>query len=290
MDKFDFAGNADFQAYLKRVDLDATSLDKVKQKWFQKTFPAASTSSSSSPSSSSSSAPRPSAPPASSRSAPSSSAPPSGGRVDAIVGLQAASLVLSVLFLGSVVVPALSGALRLAFLAQVALWLLVLRRQVGGQFALSAEFAAQCFQRDAAHYAVYSLLFWGVADSLLPLLPLLVYSFFNCITVLAPLHPLLARLTSLSHPHRERALSMAVQLEVLLLPLLVVFVFMGGSLLAVFGHYNFLKFRYMFSATTRAVVDYYVGIVDSKIVAVPFVSKYYFMVRNWLAQAPANRR
>lgn len=42
----------------------------------------------------------------------------------------------------------------------------------------------------------------------------------------------------------------------MLLPLLVVSVFMGSaSLISVLGLWQFLKFRYMFNATTRTVVS-----------------------------------
>ncbi len=177
----------------------------------------------------------------------------------------------------------LSDASQGAFLLQVALWGLMLYRQMAPHFALSGEFAARCFQTDAAHYAVYSLLFWAVSDSIFPLIPLLIYSFFNCIGSLSSLRPLLQRLSVVTFPFRERALSVAVQLEVFLLPLLVVMAFTGGSWIAILGHYQFLKFRYMFSAHTRAVVDTVMTAVDGGISQVPVVARYYFLVRNWIA-------
>jgi hypothetical protein len=173
--------------------------------------------------------------------------------------------------------------LQLAYLAQIAVWTMLLYRQVGRGFSFSGEFVARCFQNDASHYAIYSLLFWGTSDSLYPLTPLLIYSFFNAIPTLALLHPLLQRVNAATYQYRERALSAAVQMEVFLLPYLIVNALFGGSWIAIPGHYYFLKFRFMFSAHTRAVVTTIVAAIDSKVLAVPAVAQYYFRVRNWFA-------
>ncbi len=175
------------------------------------------------------------------------------------------------------------GVLQFAYLAQLALWTLTLVRQLGGGFSLSAEFVARCFQNDAAHYAIYSLLFWATSDSLYPLVPLLIYSFFNSISTLSALHPLLHRVYTATYQYREKALAAAVQFEVFLLPYLIVNALFGGSWIAIMGYYYFLKFRYMFSANTRAVVTAIVGTMDAKVQAVPAIARYYFMVRNWFA-------
>jgi hypothetical protein len=115
--------------------------------------------------------------------------------------------------------------------------------------------------------------------SVLPMIPLFIYSLFNAIASWGRLVPSLLRL----EPYRGIALKYAVQFEVLLLPLLVVSAFLGGSWIAILGHYNFLKFRYMFSHITRSVVDAVLLMIDSKITAVPFIANYYFMLRRWLA-------
>jgi hypothetical protein len=151
MQNFDFDRSEAFQEYLKRIDVEATDLERVKRKWYEKNVSTTS-------STSAAPGPRPSAPPPSpppSRSAPAAASP---FKVDAVLLLQTASIILTILsfFIG--------GALRTALLLQFALWSLILYRQVGSRFALTSEFAALCFQTDAAHYAVYSLLFWAVAD------------------------------------------------------------------------------------------------------------------------------
>ncbi len=42
MQTFDFENSADFQSYLRRIDMGAVTgadLERVKRKWFDKTFP-----------------------------------------------------------------------------------------------------------------------------------------------------------------------------------------------------------------------------------------------------------
>ena len=39
----------------------------------------------------------------------------------------------------------------------------------------------------------------------------------------------------------------------------------------------------MFSATTQVLINMFVGKLDGLMAQVPVVSRYYFIVRNWLA-------
>ena len=195
--------------------------------------------------------------------------------------LQVASIALAILYFLGGLFGSFGFALKLSLALQVALWLILLNQQVGlsRNFSFTAEFAARCFENDAAHYAVYSLLFFSVAESIFPLIPLLCYSFFNAAASLSRFVPVIGSVL----PHRGIALQYAVRFEVLLLPMLIVSAFFGGSWIAILGHYNFLKFRYMFSAFTRAVVDALLAFLDLKISGIQLIAPYYFMIRRWLA-------
>ena len=206
MEGFDFDNNAEFQAYLKRIDLEVTSLDAVKRKWYQKTFGGAgsgSSSSSSARSSASSSSSSSSSSASSSSSRPAASTPFRFGAVDILVWLQTASIVLTLLnFFGGIFGLFASG-LKLALLLQLCVWLLILYREVGRSFSFSAEFAARAFQQDAAHYAVYSLLFFSVGENVITMVPLAIYSFFNSLVTWTRFFPALSQFNE----YRPRALA-----------------------------------------------------------------------------------
>merc|ERR1711924_340174 len=143
------------------------------------------------------------------------------------------------------------------------MWAAMLYRDLGSRFSFSTAFAEIAFQNDASHYCVYAFMFAASYQGLLPLLPLAIYSFFNCVRPLGQMYPAyLGKLAAWAGPIQPRAMALAVQVEVLLEPYLVLMIFLGGSFIAPFGHYQFLKFRYMFSAHTRYLIDSYVGRID----------------------------
>ena len=285
MDTFDFAGNADFQAFLDRVDNfdpnDTAMRSRLQRKWYAK-HEASSTGSA--PPRQSQPAPRA----ASASSAPNTAPPVTSGRGAMIsliiMGLQVATVVLTLLSVLGFISGGFGFAVRAAFACQTVMWAAMLYRDTGSSFSLSTAFLEIAFRQDAAHYLVYCFMFLSAGSGFLPLVPLSIYSFFNSIVPMSQRYPAyFSRIAARVEPLRGPALAAAVQLEVLLLPYLIISIFLGGSFITPFGHFQFLKFRYMLSGYSRIVIDKFVRQLDGLMSRVPVVSPYYFKVRNWLA-------
>ena len=287
MEGYDFDSDPRWKDYVQRAEFSTPeALNRAKRRWFEKNV----TPSSSSSSSSSSSRTHSTSSSYNSRHDNNSGrARGSFGTLSYVwLGFNVLSLVFGVMYAFSLVFTMFKEDWGLppfffySMMCQLVIWGFNLYVQVG-PVQFNQQYLMRAFQNDASHYLLYCILFVFMTPTLYVLMPLLIYSVFNAGPVLVAMSPSLGRFWGRVSPFHHKAFSFAIQIEVMLLPILVFYLFTGNaSFIAILGHYKFLTFRYITSAASQAIISQYVAKLDGFMMRTP-VNGMYLRIRNYLA-------
>lgn len=164
--------------------------------------------------------------------------------------------ILTILFTIAYIIPIFGNAqsnYNKVLLANAATSALRLHQRLP-TFTLSREFISRLFVEDSCHYFFYSLIFLSVNPTLPVLIPVVLFAILHASSYSLKLLDLIGQnswwgarfIISIVEFQTTNILRMAAFVEILLMPMAVVYVFIGrAGLMTPFIYYHFLVMRYM---------------------------------------------